>query len=211
MHDYSEPIVAAHLHNPNTIPMPQPALHFHCLQVLRYSNGQEYRAHYDALGRVATVLLYLTDVEYGGETAFPNESEWADPEAAALHGPFSPCAEGHVAARPRKGDALLFYSLLPDGKSIDTYALHAGCPVLKGVKWTATVWIHPTPFRPEGLTRAPRLPMDPGRDRQGGLGGLLFNQSAIVGGLVSWGRHGDTCGSLGERWGRARRPIGLNQ
>lgn len=41
-------------------------------------------------------------MEEGGETAFPNESQWADPSQAELHGPFSPCAEGHVAAKPRK-------------------------------------------------------------------------------------------------------------
>jgi hypothetical protein len=39
------------------------------------------------------------------------------------------------AAKPKKGDAMLFFSLRPDGSS-DTYSLHTGCPVIKGVKWT---------------------------------------------------------------------------
>ena len=30
--------------------------------------------------------------------------------------------------------------------------MHAGCPVLDGVKWTATKWIHAAPFRPEWLS-----------------------------------------------------------
>lgn len=36
--------------------------------------------------------------------------------------------------RPRRGDAVLFHSLTPDGQ-IDPRSLHGGCPVLKGVKW----------------------------------------------------------------------------
>lgn len=40
--------------------------------------------------------------------------------------------------RPKKGDALLFFSLRPDGKTQDKAALHAGCPVVKGTKWIAT-------------------------------------------------------------------------
>lgn len=53
--------------------------------------------------RVATVLLYLTDVEEGGETAFPVNSRWADPTLERRFGPFSECAQGHVAVRPKKG------------------------------------------------------------------------------------------------------------
>lgn len=37
------------------------------------------------------------------------------------------------------GDALLFYNLSPDS-SQDTASMHTGCPVLQGVKWTATKW-----------------------------------------------------------------------
>jgi hypothetical protein len=64
--------------------------------VLRYGTSQEYKAHFDSLDddspRTATVLLYLSDVEEGGETTFPN-SEWADPALPKALGPFTPCAE----------------------------------------------------------------------------------------------------------------------
>ena len=134
------------------------------MQVLRYGQGQKYGAHHDTLveesRRMATVLLYLSDVSSGGETAFTGKSVWADESLPARLGPFSPCAQGHVAAKPKKGDALLFFSLLPDGET-DNAAMHTGCPVIDGVKWTGTIWIHTNPFRLEGLGKdipVPRFP-----------------------------------------------------
>ena len=49
-----------------------------------------------------------------------------------------------------QGDALLFYSMNPDGTQ-DPYAMHTGCPVVSGLKWTGTIWIHPEPFRPDWM------------------------------------------------------------
>jgi hypothetical protein len=48
---------------------------------------------------------------------------------------------------PLQGDAFMFWSVHPDGTKQDSYSMHTGCPVLKGVKWTATKWIHGRPFR----------------------------------------------------------------
>ncbi|KAK8672588.1 hypothetical protein V6N13_110953 [Hibiscus sabdariffa] len=50
------------------------------------------------------------------------------------------------AVKPRKGDALLFFSLHPDA-STDAESLHKSCPVIKGEKWAATKWIHVRAFR----------------------------------------------------------------
>jgi prolyl 4-hydroxylase len=138
-----------------------PSYHGEDMQVLRYHIGEKYDAHHDvgelssksgaALAaegghRVATVLLYLSDVEEGGETAFP-DSEWIDQDmAVSKTGPWSECAEGKVAVKPKKGDGLLFWSVSSENK-IDPKSMHAGCPVIKGTKWTATKWIHARPFR----------------------------------------------------------------
>eukprot|EP00877_Chromochloris_zofingiensis_P008230 jgi/Chrzof1/3660/Cz13g04040.t1 len=145
-----------------------PAVHAEDMQVLRYGVGQEYKPHMDTLHaedagpRVATVLIYLNDVEEGGETAFPEGSEWAHASQQQRLGPVSKCAAGHVAFKPKKGDALLFFSIKPDGRTEDYHAMHTGCPVIKGVKWTATKWIHARPFRPESYAYKPEPFFDPG-------------------------------------------------
>ncbi|GFR42774.1 hypothetical protein Agub_g3735 [Astrephomene gubernaculifera] len=123
------------------------------LQVLRYGVGQKYGAHTDSLiddsPRMATVLLYLHDTEEGGETAFTSPAaSWLDPQLEERLGPFSECARGHVAFRPKKGDALMFWSIKPDGTH-DPLSMHTGCPVVRGVKWTATSWVHTMPYNYE--------------------------------------------------------------
>ncbi len=122
-------------------------------QVLRYAHGQTYGAHYDSgdkstepgpKWRLATFLMYLSDVEEGGETAFPHNSVWYDPETPKKMGAVSECARGHVAAKPKAGDAVLFYSFYPNN-TMDPASMHTGCPVIKGIKWAAPVWVSLVP------------------------------------------------------------------
>jgi prolyl 4-hydroxylase len=119
-----------------------PIGHGEHLQLLHYEVGGEYRPHFDYFDpattggarvlarssqRLASVILYLCDVEGGGATLFPELS---------------------LAFTPMKGAALLFASLGRDGALLQT-SLHCGCPVTSGEKWIATKWIRVLPETPE--------------------------------------------------------------
>lgn len=41
---------------------------------------------------------------------------------------------------PKKGKAVLFYNLLPDGNA-DAMTLHGAKPVIRGQKWLSNFWI----------------------------------------------------------------------
>ncbi|KAL0343534.1 UNVERIFIED_CONTAM: putative prolyl 4-hydroxylase 9 [Sesamum angustifolium] len=120
------------------------AIPFQAFNVLRYEIGQRYHSHYDAFNpaeygpqksqRVASFLLYLSDVEEGGETMFPFENG----QNMDANYDFRKCVG--LKVRPHRGDGLLFYSLFPNG-TIDPTSLHGSCPVIKGEKWVATKWI----------------------------------------------------------------------
>lgn len=100
------------------------------LQVLHYEVGDEYKSHFDFFPknrvddrkggqRVATLLMYLNDVEAGGETIFPK-----------LNASFT----------PKKGSAIFFHYSNSLGE-VDRRTLHRSLPVQTGEKWVATKWI----------------------------------------------------------------------
>ena len=130
-----------------------PETHGEAFQVLRYQHGQEYKAHFDYFfhksgmrnNRIATVLLYLSDVEEGGETVFPNTDAPTNRDTSK----FSECGNLGRSVKARKGDALLFWGMKPGGE-LDPGSSHAGCPVIKGEKWTATKWMHVNPLGAPG-------------------------------------------------------------
>ncbi|XVE66740.1 hypothetical protein DITRI_Ditri08aG0103800 [Diplodiscus trichospermus] len=95
-----------------------PRIHGEAFNILRYEIGQKYDSHYDAFNpseygpqssqRVASFLLYLSDVEEGGETMFPFEN------AMKVKGyDYRQCVG--LKIKPRRGDGLLFYSLFLNG------------------------------------------------------------------------------------------------
>ncbi|WP_331040153.1 2OG-Fe(II) oxygenase [Allosphingosinicella sp.] len=99
------------------------------LQILRYSPGQEYKAHVDALPvgtnqRILTMLVYLNEDYAGGETKF---------------------LETGLGFKGRTGDALLFRNASADGRP-DPMARHAGLPVTRGQKLIASRWIRAKPL-----------------------------------------------------------------
>lgn len=113
------------------------------LQVLRYRSGAESVPHFDFLmptnpanvaslarsgQRVSTLVMYLNDVDHGGETIFP---------------------EAGLAVAPRRGSAVYFEYCNADGQ-LDPLSLHAGAPVLSGEKWVATRWMRQRRFVPAG-------------------------------------------------------------
>eukprot|EP00798_Chlamydomonas_sp_ICE-L_P021599 gene21599-28598_t len=119
-----------------------PPSHQEGMQVLRYGPSNKYGPHQDGLGRVISVLIYLVEPEEGGETAFVKSDGWLHKEMSTQQGNLSSCAQGHVAYKPKVGDALMFYDVQPMYTEDDVFSMHTGCPVLKGVKWNAVKWIH---------------------------------------------------------------------
>jgi prolyl 4-hydroxylase len=110
-----------------------PLSHAEALVLLRYGPGQEYRPHRDylppshftaaSLGgsgqRLRTVIAYLNSPESGGATAFP-------------------LLETEIKAQ--QGHVLCFNNIRPDGQ-LEAASLHAGLPVIQGVKWICTLWM----------------------------------------------------------------------
>eukprot|EP01018_Ginkgo_biloba_P040212 Gb_21039 [translate_table: standard] len=121
-----------------------PRSHGEAFNVLRYEIGQKYNCHYDVFNpaeygpqksqRLASFLLYLSNVEEGGETMFPFENS----QNIGIGYDYKKCIG--LKVKPQQGDALLFYSMFTNG-TIDLTALHGSCPVIKGEKWVATKWI----------------------------------------------------------------------
>uniref|UniRef100_A0A7S3R8W3 Prolyl 4-hydroxylase alpha subunit Fe(2+) 2OG dioxygenase domain-containing protein n=1 Tax=Dunaliella tertiolecta TaxID=3047 RepID=A0A7S3R8W3_DUNTE len=94
--------------------------------------------------RYATVLLYLSEVEEGGETTLPLATA-IDEEAQQITNASQCASRMGIAIKPKKGNALLFFDMDIAGSKGDRRALHAACPALRGTKWTATKWIHNHP------------------------------------------------------------------
>lgn len=144
-------------------------------QVVHYDPSQLYLPHHDYFGlesttkdwnfdprnggsnRFATVFLYLSDVEAGGETVFPQipgdfpptdglTEEYVKKRKNELFPgikekqQFVDTCRTKFRVKPKRGDAILFYHQNHRG-DLDVGTLHGACPVLEGEKWGANLWI----------------------------------------------------------------------
>lgn len=100
------------------------------MQIVYYTIGGYFNPHHDATkktnvntivtSREYTLLIYLNDVEKGGETVFPYLN---------------------LEIKPKKGKGILFRTL-DDNDRIIPESLHGGKPVINGEKWICNKWIH---------------------------------------------------------------------
>ncbi|PFH33853.1 oxidoreductase, 2OG-Fe(II) oxygenase family protein [Besnoitia besnoiti] len=110
-----------------------PVDHLEPLVIVRYEEGQYFRKHHDGGFRPVTVLLYLNDVEAGGETSFD--------------------VLGFRVA-PVKGAAVMWNNSYPGTSDIDPRLLHAGLPPKKGVKFVVNCFFNKDPIRKQLLEHA---------------------------------------------------------
>lgn len=109
------------------------------IQVLYYPTGTLNTPHFDYLmptnpanvnslarsgQRVSTILMYLNDVEEGGETTFP-EVGWA--------------------VSPQRGNAV-YFEYCNSHNQVDPLSLHSSNPVMRGEKWVAVKWSRQSRF-----------------------------------------------------------------
>ena len=102
------------------------------LQGQKYSVGEEFKKHSDFFAknenynlihlnnggqRTWTFMIYLNDVEEGGETEF---------------------TEINLLIKPVKGTAIMWNNLIYGNEN--SYSLHRGMPVIKGEKYIVTKW-----------------------------------------------------------------------
>ena len=98
-------------------------------QVMNYGVGGSIDLHIDHAGgiqedvehgggRLVTFMVYMSHVDAGGHTIFPQTGVWQ---------------------KPAYGDALFWFNFDSAGLN-DSRNHHFGCPVIHGNKWIANKW-----------------------------------------------------------------------
>jgi prolyl 4-hydroxylase len=136
----SDPVNAQVQDKINALTGIQPA-HGETIQGQRYAPGQQFKPHHDFFHpnteywddmqrsggqRTWTAMIFLNDVEAGGQTWFP---------------------EANVRVTPRQGNLLLWNNMDEYGQP-NPYSLHSGLPVEAGVKYVITKWYRERPWTP---------------------------------------------------------------
>lgn len=111
-----------------------PEEHQEVLQVTHYAEGQKFDPHRDDFScgseylrweserggqRLFTFMVYLNDVEEGGETEFPSLG---------------------VAVPAERGKGVFWANVTSDGRPYPA-SLHGSVPVVRGEKWVLVCWI----------------------------------------------------------------------
>ncbi|KAJ7383007.1 hypothetical protein OS493_031177 [Desmophyllum pertusum] len=141
------------------------------VQVARYKEEGFFHCHHDSEAithdkpcclygsndcrqcRYLTIMVFLNDVEEGGECAFPvADNTTFDWEAWSNESPQScnmvkHCDKSNLVIKPQRGKALLWYNHVMDDTNRwlgnrDPFSYHGGCQVKKGEKWIASIWIN---------------------------------------------------------------------
>ncbi|KAL3773143.1 hypothetical protein ACHAWO_011811 [Cyclotella atomus] len=110
-----------------------PAEHFSDFQVNKYVVGSKYNAHYDindANGIMATITIFLNDVEEGGELVFSKPGDGGDP----------------ILISPKKGLAVVHHNT-DENYNFDKSTVHEELVLKRGVKYVAKkfVYLNPQP------------------------------------------------------------------
>lgn len=118
-----------------------PVTHAEPLIVLQYQGGEEFKPHYDgymldgdpeilarleAKGgqRLFSTMIYLNDVDAGGETDFDQLG---------------------VRVAPAPGRLIVWANCMAGTREMASLSRHAGVPVAAGEKWAAVTWWHERP------------------------------------------------------------------
>ncbi|OHW91867.1 2OG-Fe oxygenase family protein, partial [Colletotrichum incanum] len=133
-----------------------PTSNFENLQATSYTSGGEYKPHYDLLStkvahtgirslepneteRVTTIFAILDDsCEKKCGTEFSRiRIDWGKEDKKWCR--YVDCDAERLTFQPRAGNAIFWKNLRENG-SVDENTLHAGLPLLKGVKIGINIW-----------------------------------------------------------------------
>ena len=126
----------------------------------RFRNGSTAYSHLSGRQRIATVLVFLSNVEEGGDTIFPYAGK-TDVQAKKMHDSDALLGGGLASSRhsrkhasrskchmwnvlrvkPKRGDAVFFYNLDTENR-FSSSTSYTACPVAVGTKWTLTLHIN---------------------------------------------------------------------